>query len=316
VTRAALLGFDLGGTNLRGALADADGLPIVEAVEATGHNSAAGMLDQMAAMSDRLVGMAASAGAGVDLEITACELGLAAAVEPGSGRLRSIHNLPALAGIRVGEELERRLRIPVGVENDANLAALAEGRVGAAVGVSDYVFIAIGTGIGMGVVMDGRLRRGWRGMAGEVGFLPLGANPRTARARRSGAWEVAAAGPAVRRRIAVAVASESPTTLTRRSILADALAAAEAGDEVAARIVDGEAALIALGVAAVVAIIDPKLVILGGGVGANPGLLEPVRRHLASLSATSPRMECSQIGERAPLLGALEAARLAAASAP
>ena len=85
MTRAALLGFDLGGTNLRGALADADGMPIVEAVEATTHGSAAGMLDQMAAMSDRLVRMAASAGGGADLEITACGLGLAAAVEPGSG---------------------------------------------------------------------------------------------------------------------------------------------------------------------------------------------------------------------------------------
>jgi predicted NBD/HSP70 family sugar kinase len=315
VTGGTLLGFDLGGTNLRAALADADGLPIVEAVEATHHGSAAGMLDQMAAMAARLAVSASSVGRG-EVPITACGLGLATAVAPGSGRLRSIHNLPALAGINIGEELERRLGVPVTVENDANLAALAEGRMGAAVGVSDYVFLAIGTGIGMGLVLDGRLRRGWRGMAGEVGFLPLGANPRTARARRSGTWELAAAGPAVRRRIASAVASGSSTTLSRASILADALHAAAMGDAVAAAIVDAEAALVALGVAAVVAVSDPELVILGGGVGANPGLLEPVRRHLARLSGAAPRVECSQLGERAPLLGALEAARSAAASAP
>jgi len=315
VTRRALLGFDLGGTNLRAAIALDDGIPLVEAVEPTRRDSATGMLDQMAAMAASLAASASEPTRG-KVAIVACGVGLAAAVAPGSGRLRSIHNLPGLAGINLGQELALRLGIPVSVENDANLAALAEGSNGAAIGVRDYVFIAIGTGIGMGIVTDGRLRRGWRGMAGEVGFLPLGANPRTARARHSGAWESAAAGPAIRRRISRAVASGTSTALGRSSTFADALEAAEAGDEAAAEIVDAEAGLIALGVAAVAAISDPELVILGGGVGANPRLLEPVRRHVAKLSGPGLRIEYSQLGERAPLLGALEAARSATASAP
>jgi predicted NBD/HSP70 family sugar kinase len=314
VTRKALLGFDLGGTTVRAAIALEDGMPLVDAVEATRHDSATGMLDQMAAMAANLAGSASELTHG-NVAVAGCGVGLAAAVAPVSGRLRSIHNLPGLAGIDLGRELARRLGVPVSVENDANLAALAEGRSGAAIGVSDYVFIAIGTGIGMGVVMKGRLRRGWRGMAGEVGFLPLGENPRTARARHSGAWELAAAGPAVRRRIARAVAAGSSTALSRSSSFADALEAAEAGDATAAGIVDAEAVLIALGVGAIAAISDPELVILGGGVGANPRLLEPVRRHVAPLSGVGLRIESSQLGERAPLLGALEAARSAAASA-
>jgi len=315
MTLRALLGFDLGGTNLRGALADENCVPIVEAVERTHHGGTAAMLDQIFAMAAGLARSAEALVAG-EVAVAACGLGLATAIAPGSGRLRSIHNLPALAGINVGEELERRLGVPVSVENDANLAALAEGRAGGAVDIRDYVFIAIGTGIGMGIVMDGRLRRGWRGMAGEVGFLPLGANPRTSGARRTGAWESAAAGPAVRRRIAHAVASGSSTTLTPAATFAEAMDAAAAGDAVAADVVEAEAALIALGIAAVAAISDPEVVILGGGVGADPRLLDPVRRQLAALSDAGPRIESSRLGERASLLGALEAARSAAASAP
>jgi glucokinase len=315
VIRRVLLGFDLGGTNLRAAVALEDGVPVAEMVEATRHDSALGMLDQMATMAASLAGSASELTRS-RVAVAACGVGLAAAVAPGSGRLRSVHNLPGLAGINLGHELALRLGVPVSVENDANLAALAEGRAGAAIGVRDYVFIAIGTGIGMGIVTDGRLRRGWRGMAGEVGFLPLGANPRSARARHSGAWELAAAGPAVRRRIARAVRSGTSTALGRSSSFADALEAAAAGDATATLIVDAEAALIAHGVAAIASISDPELVILGGGVGANPRLLEPVRRHVAMLSGPGPRIESSRIGERAPLLGALEAARSAAASAP
>ena len=92
--------------------------------------------------------------------------------------------------------------------------------------------------------------------------------------------------------------------------------AAAAGDAVAADVVEAEAALIALGIAAVAAISDPEVVILGGGVGADPRLLDPVRRQLAALSDAGPRIESSRLGERASLLGALEAARSAAASAP
>ena len=313
-----MLGFDLGGTNLRGAIAGDHGPPLAEAAERTHRRDAAAMLDQMARMAARLAGFAGELRGtdATDAAITACALGLAVAVDPRTGRLRSIHNLPGLAGLDIGEALGRRLGVRVTVENDANLAALAEGRAGAAVGVRDYVFVAIGTGIGMGVVMDGRLRRGWRGMAGEAGFLPVGANPSTARARRRGAWESVASGPALRLRIARAVESGSSTVLRRASTFAEALDASEAGDAVAAGIVEDEARLIALGIVTVAAISDPQLVILGGGVGANARLLEPVRRHVARLSDQGPRIESSALGERAPLLGALEAARSAAASAP
>ncbi len=94
------------------------------------------------------------------------------------------------------------------------------------------------------------------------------------------------------------------------------LDAAEAGDAAAAAIADEEAAFIALGVAAVVAVCDPELVILGGGVGADPRLAEPVRRGLFRLVGPGPRIASSELWDRAPLLGALEAARSAAASAP
>ncbi len=207
--------------------------------------------------------------------------------------------MPGLAGVDVLGELRRRLRTPVIVENDVNLAALGELRYGVAAGVDDFVLIAIGTGIGMGIVAGGQLQRGARGGAGEIGFLPFGSDPTTAEAKNGGAFELAAAGPAIRARIQEAT-SGNRTMLTEGATFAEALRAASAGDVVAQTLVEEEAHLIALGIASVVAILDPALVVLGGGVGANDGLLEPVGRHLATLVLAPPRIVTAHVSASGP----------------
>jgi predicted NBD/HSP70 family sugar kinase len=234
-------------------------------------------------------------------------IALPVVIDPGGGPATSVHNIRGLGGIDVGRGLADLFRVPLAFDNDANLAALAEWRRGAAVGRRDFAVLAIGTGVGMGFVAAGVLVRGARGAAGEVGFLPLGADPRDDASREQGAFERAAAGPGLRRRIETAAAAGAGFAAGADF---DAVAtAADAGDAAARAIVDDEARLVAEGIAAVVAVLDPSLVVLSGGVGSARALLGPVRREAATLLAHPPEIATSHLGDRGPLVGAIELAR-------
>ncbi len=308
-------GADVGGTKLRTAIAAADGTILAESVEATVRDSATGLVGRIAEALDRLRAEAAAvAGEG---PVEAAGVALPVGVDPATGRLDSVHNVPGLAGAdHLRADLEAALGMPVTIDNDANAAALAERAHGAARGVDDVAVIAIGTGIGLGLIAGGRLVHGARGMAGELAFLPLGPTPGDPARTPLGpvpAYEGLVAGPGLRLRIDAAVRSGPPTRLRIGATLGDAVALAAAGDVPAAGLVDEEARLVAFGIAAVVALVDPELVVLSGGVGAVAGLLEPVRRHVTALVRVAPRIETGLMGERGPLVGALELARLAAA---
>jgi predicted NBD/HSP70 family sugar kinase len=310
-------GVDVGGTKIRAALAAADGTVLAECVVPTGSDSAADLVARIAAILDRL---RAEAGGGPDDgPVAAAGIAIPGAVDPRTGRLDSVHNLPGLATTDdLRSDLVAALGMPVAIDNDANAAALAEHARGVAKGVDDVAVLALGTGIGLGLIAGGRLIRGWRGMAGEIAFLPIGppipSGPAEAWVdERSPGYEALVAGPGVRRRIDAIVASGAPTRLEPGATLGDAVEAAAAGDGPAIRLVREEARLIAVGIAAVAALLDPSLVVLSGGVGALPGLLEPVRAEVARLVLVPPRIETGALGERGPLVGALE---LAAAIAP
>lgn len=241
---------------------------------------------------------------------------VAAAPDPRNGRLNSVANIQGLEKVPLGDLLRRHFAArgwtaPIVVRNDAELAAMAEGRLGAAVGLSDFVSITIGTGIGMGIVMGGAVTRGWRGMAGEIAFLPVWgtAMPNA----EADAYEGLVGGRTLAARCAAEIegarmAGET-TRLDPLASIAKALELAEAGDPAAGRLIDRECRYLALGVATVCALIDPQLVVLSGGIGSQPGLAAPVRGAVATVMSEPPPIETSTLGERAPLLGALEAAR-------
>jgi len=299
-----LFGVDLGGTKLRAALADGSGTVLAELVEPTVRGTGAAIVARVAAVRHAL-----EARAGAPPGATAAAgIGLPLAVDPATGASWSHHNVPGLGAIDVPAALRDALGIPLALDNDANCAALGEGRAGAAVGLADFAVVAIGTGIGCGMVAGGVLLRGAHGGTGEIGFLPLGSDPWTAANRAVGAYEAAVAGPALDARIRAAQRAGSS--------LAGLAAAAAAGDDRAARILDDEARLVALGIAAVAAVVDPALVVLSGGVGAVAGLLPPVRSHVATLCPRPPRVVTGALGERAPLVGALAIAADLAAGRP
>jgi predicted NBD/HSP70 family sugar kinase len=192
--------------------------------------------------------------------------------------------------------LAGRLPNALTLENDVNLAALAERVCGLAVGVDDFALLTLGYGVGVGIVIGGQLYRGFDGAAGEVGFLP------TNRASRIGTVH-----PPLEEHMGSAYiqsrASESGMTgdISPRAVFA----AAAAGSAVALDIVRDTAHSIAYTIACLAPVLDPPLVILGGAIGANRELLQArVIEHLAQLTPLRPRIETSELGADAVLVGA------------
>ncbi|HEY2017653.1 MAG TPA: ROK family protein [Bryobacteraceae bacterium] len=195
--------------------------------------------------------------------------------------------------------LEQRLAVPVAIGSDRTGSVLAEQWLGVAQGLEHVLFVAVGTGIGVGIVAGGRPIEGARGISGAAGWMVVG-GPWKPEYTERGGWETEAAGPAVARRAGM----ESTEAV---------VAAARAGDPKAVIVLQQTADYLALGIAGLIAILDPQMVVLGGGLmQAADLLLERIRsqalRWTQPVTATHARIEITALGEDAGLLGA---ARLA-----
>jgi predicted NBD/HSP70 family sugar kinase len=296
-------GIDVGRYWLRAALADITGTVVARRDERARVSSARALIGQIGALARDLAG---DAGIGWD-QVSRVTVGSPGVFEPTRGAVILAPNLPGWGRHGLVEALRAELGSRIGVENDVNLAAVGERWKGLGQGVRDFGFLSVGTGVGMGLVLGGELYRGSSGAAGEVGYLPVGADdPHDRQVRRRGAFEEATSGMGVVR-IARQVGMNGP--LTPKKVFA----LARKGDELARRVVEIEAQRIALGLAVVIAVVDLELVILGGGVGGNADLLlEPVERELRELSPLRPRLVASALGDDAVLQGAVATALAAA----
>ena len=299
---AHVIGIDLGGTKVAAAIADLSGTVLAEREEATSQEGGAAVVRQLAAIAKAVTRDAGVAWSRVD----AVAVGSPGVVGP-DGTLDLASNVAGLRSMRLGDELRRALRVPVAVENDVNLAAVGEMHAGVARHCSTFALLALGTGAGMGLVIDGRLVRGSRGGAGEVAFLPIGADPASAEAHRRGAFETAVSGSGVQALLVDELARRNgaATTLRRSSDARAVFAAAAAGDPVGLEVVERHAAVVAQALLAVAALIDPQLVVLGGGIGSNPALLGPVRAAVERVVPWPLRVETSALGTRAGLIGSV-----------
>jgi predicted NBD/HSP70 family sugar kinase len=163
--------------------------------------------------------------------------------------------------------------------------------------VRTFAFIAVGTGIGMGLVADGRLIRGARGGAGEIAYLPIGGDPFDSRNHLVGTLEMATGSAAIVQRY---VGLGGALGATVRDIF-DHLER----DEAARTTVDEVARTLAAAIVAIHSVIDPELIILGGSIGARPELKAALERHLARCMADPVPLEISSLGSRAALVGAI-----------
>ena len=302
-TAGYVLGIDIGRARLRAAVADLSGSVLARADLPNRERTATGVADSAAgAAADAL----AEAGVSADRVIHAAA-GTPGVFDPEHGRVRFAVNLPGWgrAGLfgRIGERLGG---VELSVHNDANLAALGEYDLGAGRGSRLFVYVLIGTGLGVGIVAGGQLFTGAHGAAGEVGFLPVSftgpAGSSAAEPPRRGALEEAVSADAV-----VRAAREQGMTgrLTAKSVFEHA----RQGDASALAAVRQEGERVAHVVAALSALLDPDVVVLGGGVGHGADLLlEPVRQVLHDTTPLRPEVAASELGDDAVLLGAITTA--------
>jgi predicted NBD/HSP70 family sugar kinase len=296
-------GIDVGRQWVRAAIADLNGNLVARRDERSRTRSADALIEQIARVAHEL-----AAEAGIKWrQVTVATVGSPGVFQPSSGQVEFAHNLPGWGRRGLVEALHEELSTDLTFENDVNLATVGEQWHGLGKGVANFVFLHVGTGVGMGVVLNGELFRGSGGNAGEIAYLPLAtSDPHDPDNLRRGALEGAVGAKGV---VSLARKIGMRAPLTPKRIFA----AARRGEERAVTVVDLVAERIALSVSAVVSVIDPELVILGGGIGRNGDLLlEPVRRELASLSPFHPRVETSALGEEAALDGAVATALQAA----
>ena len=240
---------------------------------------------------------AALADAGVSPDaVLAVGVGVPAPVSRDGRILAGGDYLPGLAEVDVAASLATALTCPVLVENDANLAALAERWRGVAAGFDDVVVLLAGERLGAGIVLDGRLLHGHRGAAGEMGFLALVEGV-------GGSEGVAALARAY-------AADAGPAPASAEGVSAEAVfAAARAGEDAARAVVERVASTLARAITPVAVMLDPEVVVIGGAVADSCDvLLAPLERRLAGLVPAPPRVVASSLGARAVVVGAVRLA--------
>jgi predicted NBD/HSP70 family sugar kinase len=291
-----VLGLDIGLQYLRGALADLTGEIRAKASVRARASSITGRVAELIRLADVLC-----AEAGLDRPaVTQTVIGSPGVYDPRrnamalTGQLSGWSRPAVLAGLReaFGQDLV--------VENDVDAAALAEQAHGHGRDFGSFAFVWIGTGIGLGLVLDGRLHRGVHGVAGEIAFMPISEGQGTdpGDARRRGALEAAASASAVVR--AARRAGMRGSVSARR-----VFAAAARGDERAAAVVAQEARLVAKAVCSVITVVDPELLVLGGGIGQAPGFAAAVTAELRLLAPVLPEVRVSALGTDAVVDGCL-----------
>lgn len=294
---AYVVGVDVGAERVVAACADITGTVAGRAEQSTKDTD-----DPVGVVHNAVVQAASSAGAEL-ATVRRVVLGTPGLVDPGSGDITFAFNLPRwhrglLAALR------EDLRVPVVFENDVNLAAVAEAQSGAAQGTADFVLVWVDAGVGLAIMLGGRLHHGSSGAAGEIGYLPVpGAPiPRDVSKRAKPAFQQLAGADAVR-----AVAAEHGFPADHA---ADAVRAAVAAGAAGGPMLDELARRLALGVASTCVVLDPPLVVLAGEVGRAGGaaLAERVQHEVAAITLVRPRVVSTGLTEEPILRGALRTA--------
>ncbi|MFJ6016997.1 ROK family transcriptional regulator [Streptomyces sp. NPDC092952] len=312
--RAHLAALDVRTGSVAVVVADLLGTTLAEATLPIGGDTATeAAAEQAAALLERT---ARKAGAG---PLHSVGIGAPGLIDPATGELRDTTGLPAWHR-RLVRVLQQRLPATVLVENETNLAAVAEHRDGAAVGQDTFVLFWLGHGVGAAVVLDGRLRRGASGGAGEIGFMPVPGITATPSALNceGGFHSLVGSAPvcelATAHGIAVPLDTGGSEEEGKEPAAAFAVRAALAGAGDADAFLDELAGRLAVGAAAIAAVLDPGCVVLAGEVGHAGGgaLAARVEGRLAAMSPLRTEVRAGRLGGGAVLRGALLAARDAA----
>lgn len=297
VETAHCFAADLGGTKLAAAMADGRGRIVAELTEPTDRRGGAFVAEQIAACADKLarsVGIEAA-------RVRHFMVGVPGAIDPLTGRVSLTPNIEGLQDFDVLGYLRGRFGPGVVIENDVNLAMLGEQTLGCASRCRNAAFLALGTGTGLGLLIDGKLFRGARGSAGEISDLPIGRDPISHLPSLHGAFELEVGSLAIVERYRREGGSAAAT-------VRDIFRLLEEGDEAAAAVLETTARWVALAVATLQSLLDLELIVFGGSIGMRPELYTRVQHALPAFFSRPVTIAPSQLGDRAGLLGAVCAA--------
>jgi glucokinase len=305
-----LVGVDIGGTKILAGVATDQGKLLAREYVATSAE------EGPQAVIGRIVAAIKAVSHGVE-GLGGIGIAVAGLVESGEGVVVTSPNLPGWSHVPLGSIVGKELGLPAYLINDANAAALGEHRFGAGRGVSNLVYVSVGTGIGGGIVIGGRLYTGGLGTAGEIGHMTIETRGPVCQCGNRGCWETLASGTAVareaRKRLQAGarpslreLAGENPENITAQAVFL----AAQRGDRVARGIIVRAGTYLGVGLASMVNIFGPELIVIGGGMAQmgdmllKPALKEMKRRAFET-PAQAVRVVPAQLGEDAGVLGAV-----------
>ncbi len=308
-----VLAADIGGTSMRAALVDGDG--VIHARQSTTTEPERGIEDA----TERLGALLIAVGAVAPGDPLGVGVATAGPIEPASGRYSHPPNLQGWHGRSMRRALEAMTGLPVTVAHDATAAVLAERQFGAGVGLDDLVYITVSTGIGAGIVAGGRPVTGASGGAGEFGHMIVRPGGPACAAGCAGCLEGTASGTALAHLAAVRIALGESSTLPPTPTAAEVVAAAAAGDTLGRELVDDAIAALGAGIASLLNLLDPALITLGGGVMSGldarwDDLLAAVRASVLPRYESRLPVARTELGEEIGLLGAAVVAFEAAAA--
>jgi glucokinase len=275
-----VLAIDIGGTKLAAGVVDAGGRILVRGeVPTVAAQGPSRVLERIAELGKDLLGSSKVSGSAVQR----IGVGCAGPVDRLAGLVLNPPNLPGWTRVALVDHLRQAFGLPVILENDANAAAFGEFRYGAGQGARSLVYLTVSTGIGGGIVLDGKIWHGLNDAAGEIGHMTIAPNGPLCGCGNRGCLEAIASGPSIARRAREAVSLGRPTRLREIPSLsaADVVRLAQEADALACEVWEETVRYLGLGVAAAITILAPERVVIGGGVTAAGDLLfEPLRREV------------------------------------
>jgi glucokinase len=306
--------IDLGGTNIKAALVDQDGFSYAPYFAPTGDDhSPEAVIGRLVEVVESL---RASAAEQEESKIIGVGLGCPGGVYPDRAVVSQSPNFPGWHDVNLRAPLEERLALPVLLENDANVAALAEYRLGIGRGVNSMILMTLGTGIGGGVILNGRIWQGTWGMAGEIGHITVEPEGPPCGCGSHGCLEALASGPALVRQAREGISRGEGHTLIRLvGGDIDAITpqkiyqAALLDEELSLKVLTQAAKYLGIVIASVLNLLNIPLFAIGGGIGAafdflGPRIRDEVRRRAYRVPAENVRIERAMLGNDAGTLGA------------
>ncbi len=293
---------DIGGTKIAAGMVE-DGRVVSQLETAT--DACRGYADALKRIEEMLRTTSQPARA----EIQGIGIGCTGPVDPFSGIIGDVDFLPGWQGANPVADLSRIFSVPVAMENDADTAALAEARWGAGKGKRRLVYVTVGTGIGGGLVFDGKLYRGVDQAHPEIGHHVIDPSGPKCFCGACGCWEVLARGPAMVEWVAGQAPPDYPH---REGLTAQRICElARLGDGIACRAVEREAHYLGLGVANLITLFTPDAIVLGGRVmNSAPlfweGIHKVIRRMCGLVPFEKTTLAAAALGPEAPLIGAAE----------